>query len=97
MAIAAHRMGTVNYGTHSRTSNPQTVDNYERSLMHLRPTFPELEALAWRTGYTFAQAFLGGVVATGFTDLSLLGAAAVAGIAAAIVPVMDFVGKKLNG
>jgi hypothetical protein len=65
-------------------------------MNNLRPTFPELEALGWRTIYTFTQAFLGGIIATGFTDLTLLGAAAIAGIAAGIVPVMDFAAGKLR-
>lgn len=51
----------------------------------------ELRDVAERAGWTFAETFLGVWVVL---DVSTVGAAAAAGLAAAIVPVKEYVKRK---
>ena len=56
----------------------------------------ELHDLAWRAGWTFVQAFTGGLVVAGFTDVEPLQAAAIGGAGAVLSLVKSVAGQQLQ-
>jgi hypothetical protein len=52
--------------------------------------------LAHRTLWTFIQSFLAMLVAAQVIDLAVLHAAAISGLAAALVPVKEYARKQIN-
>jgi len=55
-----------------------------------------LADLGHRTLWTFIQSFLAMVIAAQVIDLAVLHAAAIAGLAAALVPVKEYARKQLG-
>jgi hypothetical protein len=55
----------------------------------------DLTDLAHRTVWTFAQSFLAMLIASQVIDLAVLHAAAISGLAAALVPVKEYARKQL--
>jgi hypothetical protein len=56
----------------------------------------DLTDLAHRTVWTFAQSFLAMLIASQVIDLAVLHAAAISGLAAALVPVKEYARKQLG-